>query len=345
MLRDARPELRSPLLAGGIAPECVLPNLQGATIDLRGDSVAGNTIVLVFYPKFNTAARNTFAAIHANLASFESAGARLFAVTLAPRKVAAEHNIPFMTLIDSAGRVFRDFGANRHDMPTIIILRSNHHVTAILDGSPETQMANALAVIERLAVERRSVAMSIHPPVLMIPEVLGRGDCERLIEVVETRGLSFVEPGPGIDYLGTDYKMRIPEHMREDRIDYWIFDKDTMAFLGNRLLVWPEIRKPFQYHVTKQEALRIGCYHGSRGGHLHGHRDDVPPTTYRRFAMSINLNENFDGGELRFPEFGDQRYRPETGTAIVFSSSLLHEALHVTAGRRLVVLAFLFGEQ
>ncbi len=61
--------------------------------------------------------------------------------------------------------------------------------------------------------------------------------------------------------------------------------------------------------------------------------------------MSINLNtEDFLGGELRFPEFGDQRYRPDSGTAIVFSSSLLHEALQVTSGRRLVVLAFLFGD-
>ena len=61
--------------------------------------------------------------------------------------------------------------------------------------------------------------------------------------------------------------------------------------------------------------------------------------------MSINLNlEQFEGGELRFPEFGGQRYRPANGTAIVFSSSLLHEALHVTSGHRLVLLAFLFGD-
>jgi hypothetical protein len=38
----------------------------------------------------------------------------------------------------------------------------------------------------------------------------------------------------------------------------------------------------------------------------------------------------------------DQRYRPGNCTAFVFSSGLLHEALHVTAGRRLVLLAFLF---
>jgi 2OG-Fe(II) oxygenase superfamily len=83
-------------------------------------------------------------------------------------------------------------------------------------------------------------------------------------------------------------------------------------------------------------------YEGHRGGYSHGHRDNIAPYLYRRFAMSINLNtEEFEGGELCFPEFGDQRYRPESGTAIVFSSSLLREAMHVTAGRRFVFLAFL----
>jgi predicted 2-oxoglutarate/Fe(II)-dependent dioxygenase YbiX len=92
--------------------------------------------------------------------------------------------------------------------------------------------------------------------------------------------------------------------------------------------------------------MRIGCYQGERGGKLHGHRDNAEPTPYRRFAMSMNLNaEEFKGGELRFPEFGDQRYRPENGEAFVFSSSLLHEALHATSGRRLVLLAFLFGDR
>ena len=62
---------------------------------------------------------------------------------------------------------------------------------------------------------------------------------------------------------------------------------------------------------------------------------------YRRFAMSLNLNsEEFSGGELRFPEYGPQRYKPDTGAAIVFSCSILHEALEVTEGKRFVLLAF-----
>lgn len=31
--------------------------------------------------------------------------------------------------------------------------------------------------------------------------------------------------------------------------------------------------------------------------------------------------------------------------AVVFSSSLLHEPMHVTKGKRYVLLAFLYGEQ
>jgi predicted 2-oxoglutarate/Fe(II)-dependent dioxygenase YbiX len=190
--------------------------------------------------------------------------------------------------------------------------------------------------------------MRMHPPVLLIPDAFSRDDCTRLINVFETRGQVFVEPQAARDFMkGADYKMRIPEHMREDRVDHFFYEKPTVAFLNNRLnRIVPEIFKAFQYRITKYEALRMARYEGHRGGHSHGHRDNVAPYLYRRFAMSINLNtDDFHGGELRFPEFGDQRYRPETGTAIVFSSSLLHEAMHVTAGRRFVFLAFLFGEQ
>ena len=189
--------------------------------------------------------------------------------------------------------------------------------------------------------------MAHHPPVLLVPDVLSRDECRHLVTVYETRGQQFVPPGPGIDYIGTDYKMRVPEHGRADRVDHWIVDRDTETLLHRRIAqrVLPEIGRAFQYRITKWERLRIGCYLGERGGKVHGHRDNVEPTPYRRFGMSVNLNtEEFSGGELRFPEFGDQRYRPDSGTAIVFSSSLLHEALEVTSGRRLVVLAFLFGD-
>ncbi len=345
---DQIPPLRPPLAAGDIAPSCALPALDGSIVDLRGDDIAGNSMVILFCPKFLPAVVEAVAGVSAALRSFAALGARVFAVTLEPAKAAAAQEMPFPVLRDRDGEVFRAFNANTRDLPTIVVLRPNQHVLAILKAPPQAQAGEALALIERLAAERRPVLMTPHPPVLIVPDVLSAADCRRLVTVYETRGQTFMPPGAGIDYIGTDYKMRIPEYGRGDRIDHWIVDKDTETLLRQRieLRLLPEIAKAFQYRVTRWERLRIGCYEGQRGGELHGHRDDVEPTPYRRFAMSINLNlAEFTGGELRFPEFGDQRYRPENGAAIVFSSSLLHEALHVTSGRRLVLLAFLFGDR
>ena len=64
----------------------------------------------------------------------------------------------------------------------------------------------------------------------------------------------------------------------------------------------------------------------------------------RRFAVTINLHDDFNGGMLWFPEFGPRRYRPPLGGAAVFSCSLLHEATPVTRGVRFATLPFLYGD-
>jgi predicted 2-oxoglutarate/Fe(II)-dependent dioxygenase YbiX len=141
-----------------------------------------------------------------------------------------------------------------------------------------------------------------------------------------------------------DVKTQVPDYDRRDRIDHMLNTggprQSVSRTLKRRLL--PEIKKAFQYDVTAFEGLRIACYEGERQGRAHGHRDNSrPEAAHRRFAMSLNLNsEEFSGGELRFPEYGSQLYKPDTGAAIVFSCSILHEALEVTEGRRFVLLAF-----
>jgi peroxiredoxin len=344
--KDRQPLPLKPLIAGDIAPRCALPSLDGTTIDLYSDEITGNPIVIVFCPKFTSPVREALAGFRSRLEQFAAAGGRLFSVTLERAAAAKAQAIPFPVLLDGDGQVFGEFGANRQHLPTTVVFRPNHHVLAIITGASETQATEALALVQQIRAERRSLLMAPHAPVLIIPDVLSRTDCRHLITVFETRGKDFLDLGPGLDYIGTDYKMRVPEHGRHDRIDHWIVENDTSYLLEYRLVnrVIPEITKAFHYRITRHERMRIGCYEGSRGGKPHGHRDNFDPSTaYRRFAMSVNLNtEEFEGGELRFPEYGDQRYRSDTGTAIVFSSSLLHEALHVTSGRRYVLLAFLF---
>jgi hypothetical protein len=67
-------------------------------------------------------------------------------------------------------------------------------------------------------------------------------------------------------------------------------------------------------------------------------------TEHCRFAVSVNLNEGYEGGEIGFPEYGPQLYRPGAGAALVFSCSLLHGISPITLGRRYAFLPFLHDD-
>ena len=93
------------------------------------------------------------------------------------------------------------------------------------------------------------------------------------------------------------------------------------------------------------ERYIVPCYAAEDGGHFHAHRDNTTKgTAHRRFAVSINLNDDFDGGEVSFPEYGRRSFKPALGGTVVFSCSLLHAVSKVTRGRRYAFLPFLYDE-
>src|SRR6202000_2026428 len=109
--------------------------------------------------------------------------------------------------------------------------------------------------------------------------------------------------------------------------------------------VVPQIERYFQFQVTRMRRYIVACYDSEVGGHFYRHRDNVNAgARHRRFAVSINLNREFEGGDLIFAEFGRKRYRTPYGGAVVFSCGALHEVTPVTQGRRYAFLAFLYGE-
>ena len=97
--------------------------------------------------------------------------------------------------------------------------------------------------------------------------------------------------------------------------------------------------------AARFEGFTIACYDAATGGVFRAHRDNLSPATaHRRFALSLNLNAGYEGGYLRFPEYGPHLYRPAAGGALVFACSHLHEVTEVRQGRRFVLLSFLFSE-
>ncbi|WP_259668679.1 2OG-Fe(II) oxygenase [Rhizobium lentis] len=75
------------------------------------------------------------------------------------------------------------------------------------------------------------------------------------------------------------------------------------------------------------------------------HRDNTTKgTAHRRFAVSVNLNDDFDGGEVSFPEYGSRSFKAPSGGAVIFSCSLLHAVSTVTRGRRYAFLPFLYDD-
>ena len=112
-----------------------------------------------------------------------------------------------------------------------------------------------------------------------------------------------------------------------------------------RRRIVPEILKVHQFKATRMERYIVSCYAAEDGGHFHAHRDNTTKgTAHRRFAVSINLNEDFEGGEIGFPEYGPRSFKMATGGAVVFSCSLLHAVSRVTSGRRYAFLPFLYDD-
>jgi peroxiredoxin/predicted 2-oxoglutarate/Fe(II)-dependent dioxygenase YbiX len=328
---------------GDYAPNFQLPDENGKSFLLRADQVAGRPVLLAFAPP--EPERSILRELGEVSAELKDLGAVTLLVRHAtPPENAAlleRHGLPVRAISDPDGKLRQAYGLDGAGGTRFVLLSPNQRIQAIEPG-----LAPVLERLRREAAHRHSVTAAPHPPVLVVPEALSRAECRRLIALCEGPGWPTRGVGDHLQEKG-NYKIEINDYGRVDRVDFVLQDPESLRWLDMRLgrRVIPEIHKAFQYRVSKRERFHIARYEGARGGFQHGHRDNpTPELAHRRFALSLNLNtEEYDGGALRFPEYGPQLYRAETGSALVFSSSLLHEVLEVTSGRRYVLLSHLYG--
>jgi len=181
-------------------------------------------------------------------------------------------------------------------------------------------------------------------PVLILPRVLEPELCQTLIDYF-ARGVP-TESGFAMEVEGQTVTRQNPTLKR--RTDVTIEDPALIEAVRTRLetRLFPMIERAFGWRATRIERYLICCYAAEDRGFFFPHRDDATAgTAHRKFAVTMNLNaEAYDGGDLKFLEFGHRTYRPPTGGAAVFACGLLHEATPVTRGVRYAVVPFLYDE-
>jgi predicted 2-oxoglutarate/Fe(II)-dependent dioxygenase YbiX len=215
------------------------------------------------------------------------------------------------------------------------------HVIPFRTDSGDVQQLCRL--LDELRPAPEYLGFELPPPVLVLSEVFEPDLCNYLIALFNQDGgreSGFMQEvdGKAVECFDPHWKRR-----KDLLINEAALIQNLRARISRRIV--PEIRKAFHFKATRIERDLVSCYEAETGGHFGAHRDDtVRATMHRRFAVSINLNDDFRGGEISFPEYSPRSFKAPVGTALVFAGSILHSVSRVTSGRRYAFLPFLFDE-
>lgn len=229
-------------------------------------------------------------------------------------------------------------GQGVHYRPCAILLDPQLRIHAM---ARIEQLDDMLSLFRLLPEPADHAGIEMHAPVLVIPRVIEPALCRHLIRLHESGSVQET----GVMRQSEDKTVHELDDGFKRRRDHIISDGKLINALGARIqrrVVVP-IERAFQVTATHVERHIVACYDSANAGCFLPHRDNTTKgTAHRRFAVSINLNEDFTGGELVFPEFGTRGYKPPTGAAVVFGCSLLHWVTPMTSGRRFAYLPFLY---
>lgn len=324
------------------------------------DVAAGRYIVLCF---FGSAAieqsRAAIVAAFSRQSLFDDVKACFFGVSVdvsdETENRVADRYPGYRFLWDFDGSVSKLYGAlpveaigndNRKLMlPRWVILNPRLQVLDIVPFADDGGDINkVLGYVETLPAVDRCAGTELHAPIIVLPNVFEPHLCERLIRLYEENGGK--QSGFMREMKGKT--VEVHDHRHKSRKDYIIDNQDVIneTQLRFRRRVAPEIQKVHQFAVTRMERYIVSCYAQEDRAHFNAHRDNTTKgTAHRRFAVSVNLNDDFDGGEVSFPEYGSRSFKAPAGGAVIFSCSLLHAVSTVTRGRRYAFLPFLYDDE
>lgn len=253
----------------------------------------------------------------------------------------AATRFPFTLWSDEGGKLGRSLGMIEAGG---LLLNGNLQICGLYDvRKPQTpsQVVGELKRMYRQYQENYADRFIISEiaPVLMVPNVLPPVWCDELIAAF-AKGETY----QGTVGAGANEAYKPHSKKRRD----WLVSEAWRDRLDEKLQrsLFPEIEKVYGFMPGYRERYKVGQYASEEEGFFFSHRDNFDPAMgYRRLALTINLNDDYEGGTLRFPEYGEHSYRPAKGGAIVFPCDLMHEVRSVTKGDRFMLVGFLHGEE
>ena len=308
------------------------------------DTAAGRYVLLAFLPKADQAASaEALRALAANQDQFDDERASAFVVTRDEGTAATAQDMRGLRwFLDLDGAVSRLYGALAEDgaeHPMWLLLDPTLRVIGrVRLGNPDM----IFNFVRRLGPPGDHAGVPLHAPVLIAPRIFEPELCQRLIALHQADGGRFT----GVMRDAGDRTVAVMDELKRRR-DVLVEEETLRSTLRDRLerRLFPLMARALGFAVSEIERYLVSCYDAADEGVFHAHRDSTTfGTAHRKFACSLNLNDDFEGGDLRFPEFGAKTYRPPLGGAVVFSCTLLHEATRVTQGRRYAFLPFFYDE-
>jgi hypothetical protein len=165
-------------------------------------------------------------------------------------------------------------------------------------------------VLASLPAVDDSAGVPLTAPLLIVPRVFDFQLCEVLIQFYQKLGGE--ESGFLLDVKGQT--TRVVDHRLKRRSDLTVAHPQLREAIRSQIVrrLLAAIGQFFQFQATRMDRTIVACYDSAVGGHFYRHRDNVNiGAQHRRFAITINLNKDYEGCDLVLPEFGRRAYRTD----------------------------------
>jgi peroxiredoxin len=331
---------------GDPAPWFTAKSLAGGELHLHVN--AGRWVVIAFFHELSSPrAQEEFRALVAQIAPLSEDKLIAYAVLATPPDDLSSllpAPVPTLRLVADYDHAVTTLYAAQPLARTIVLDPMLRTVAIVPWNHAGGHSAMLAQIIAGLPAVDEAAGAPLTAPALIVPRVFDFDLCEFLVRLYDKMG------GEDSGFLlDNDGKTgTVVDHRLKRRRDLPIVVPELRERIRSQLVrrLLPAIERYFQFRATRMDRYLVSCYDSSEGGYFHRHRDNLNAgAEHRRFAVSINLNRDYDGCDLVFPEFGRRTYRAPLGGAVVFSCGALHEVTPITRGRRYAFLPFLYNEE